>query len=341
MRYGKRLALQLMDDRSGAPYLSLKPMKETINRTVRELRLFLAQSQGCGAAFLHCNSFDDAPSTAEMDELEERVLYLDHQLFSLIDDDLARILAHVRAGEMQWSCHVAKLQGAAKEAGLLIDESHILQMERTLPHAPGDRGALCRNLLALRIHSDPVGTARQVHVLSEKYKRLVQIADQHLQYMEINVMGFRKLLKRYEKQIPQRFRSRPMPFLRFHGLVTRKSRRLMEVTWQLGEVLGDAWTRLSVASSGGHLSEPNTSWETVARLCCQQAALPKPRGLGPECEMVLRFQKQLHMPMSCHMIQCPYSPNGPSPQTWFEKPEHLPNGHCLLRTGFLMTSQRT
>jgi len=331
MRFGKKLALQVMDDHSGAPYLSHKPMKEAINRTVRELRLYQAKCQGSEAVWRDgglqsgggAAGAAAASSPAELAELEVRVSALDRQLFDLVDEDLARILAHVRAGEARLLARVAAVQSAAADAGLLVEEDRLRRLERALPRAPEDRAALCRELLGLRARGEPLGLARRLQGLSAQYSGLVDAADQHAQYVEINVAGFRKLLKRHEKQIPMKFRSRHMPCLDFHRLVTRTSRQLLEATKQVGDVIGDAWQQLSAAVAAGAPGRVQAGAEVVgqaARICSQRPQLSEPRGLGPECEMVLHIQRQLKEPMSGRILQLTASLSGPSPGFLYPKP---------------------
>jgi len=302
MRFGKKLALQVMDDQSGAPYLSHKPMKEAINRTVRELRLLQAATQGNGDAGANMA----ASKPAGLAELEERVSFLDHQLFLLVDEDLERILKHIRVGEAHLSRQLVEFQDLAKDAGLLIGEAQLSRLARTLPCSLEDHSALCRNLLALKIHHDPMGTAQQLQILSAMFNNLADMANQHGQYMEINVAGFRKLLKRHEKQIPQRFRSRHMPCLGFHRLVTRTSKQLLEVVRQLGAMLTDAWQRLPAVVAGvgaGSKPKPGNDTAMASTRLPQQPELQEPKGLGPECEMVLHIQKQLKEPRNKQTMQ--------------------------------------
>jgi len=304
MRFGKKLALQVLDDRSGAPYVSHKPMKEVINRTERELRLLQAATQGNGDAGAHMVAFTPAGPA----ELEERVSSLDHQLFLLVDEDVERILKHIRIGEAHLSRQIVEFQDLAKDAGLLIGEAQLSRLERTLPCSLEDHSALCRNLLALKIHHDPMGTAQQLQDLSAMFNKLADMANQHWQYMEINVAGFRKLLKRHEKQIPQRFRSRHTPCLGFHRLVTRTSRQLLEVVHHLDAMLTDAWQRLpAVVAGAGAGSKPKTGGETAmaSNRLPQRPKLQEPKGLGPECEMVLHIQKQLKEPRNKQITQLP------------------------------------
>mmetsp|Transcript_98083 Transcript_98083/g.316287 ORF Transcript_98083/g.316287 Transcript_98083/m.316287 type:complete len:363 (-) Transcript_98083:370-1458(-) len=333
MRFGKKLALQVMDDQSGAPYLSHKPMKEAINRTVRELRLYQAKCQGSDAAWRGGSAFCPgaqsaagalaAASPQELAELEERVSALDRQLFGLVDEDLARILAHVRLGEAQLALRVAALQSSAKEAGVLVEEPQLQLLERALPFAPEERSALCRQLLELKMRSDPLGMAKHIQDLSLQYNSLVDLANQHSQYMEINVAGFRKLLKRHEKQIPQKFRSRPMPCLGFHRLVTHTSRQLLDLARQLGGVIADAWQRLPAAIASGAGSRAKACGEAAVQatqLCSQRPELQEPKGLGPECEMVLHIQRQLKEPMSGQVMLFSGGFDGASPGFLYPKP---------------------
>jgi len=313
MRFGKKLALQVQEDTSGAPYLSHKPMKEAINRTVRELRMYQSMQQGHDQG---------AAQPADLAELEERVSTLDNQLFNLMDEDLARILAYTREGEGRLSAHIAALQGLAVEAGIIFEEHRLQSLERALPRAPADRCALSRWLLELRLRSDALGAARHLENLAAKHNVLVDLADQHTKYLEINVAGFRKLLKRHEKQIPHRFRSRPMPCLEFHRLVTHTSRQLLDLIRQLGGVLRDAHQRLtaqvSTAGAAGAEVAPRLASVEVKEI----------KGLGPECEMVLDIQRQLKDPVKRQVVRMASGggDGGPVTGLLYPKPAGAPPG---------------
>jgi len=323
MRFGKKLALQVMDDQTGAPYLSHKPMKEAINRTVRELRLYQARVQGTeqawqdgggGMSAVNPSAGLAPPSPAELAELEERIACYDRQLFRLVDEDLARINEHVRYGEAQLQGRIAALQTRLMEAGLLIEEAQLQRLESVLPHVSEDRTELCRQLLALRIRSDPVAAAKDLQSLASDYNAVVETARHHAQYLEINVAGFRKLLKRHEKQIPQKFRSRPMPCLGFHRLVTHTSRQLLALTQQLMGLLVDARQRFDDIVHADEAAQ-------VKRTAGQWSELQEFRGLGPECEMVLNIQRQLKDPINSQMVQVAANfQGGLSPGLLYPKP---------------------
>lgn len=294
MRFGKKLALQQQEDVSGAPYLSHKPMKEAINRTVRELRLYQAKLQDMeqarggfmplapgGGGSSGSGATPGEASTnlaADLQELEDRVSSLDKQLFAQVDKDLSKLLGHVRFGEATISKILLGVQGEAMHMGLLMEESQLRELQKKLPGvAPDNLQGLVRQMLDLQIQCDPVGMCQRLSELTTEFNSLVEEVNQHSQYLEINVAGFRKLLKRHEKQIPVKFRARQMPFLGFHRLVTHTSHKLLEVCRQLGQVIGDAWQKLFDAN-GEYSNLPD---------------MTEVKGLGPECEMVLKVQKQL------------------------------------------------
>mmetsp|Transcript_111829 Transcript_111829/g.312638 ORF Transcript_111829/g.312638 Transcript_111829/m.312638 type:complete len:392 (+) Transcript_111829:96-1271(+) len=293
MRFGKKLALQVMVDQTGAPYLSHKPMKEAINRTVRELRLYQARAQGTERAWQEGAPHPNVDAEGQdLSELEERILALDRDFFALVDGDLARIRAHVREGEVRLLSQLGDLQSDLIQTGLLVDETQLGRLESVLPSLMGDKPALCRKIIELRMRSDPVAALEDQQKLATAYNAFVQAASQHAQYLEINVAGFRKLLKRHEKQIPQQFRSRPQPCLTFHKLVTRTSRQILDLTLQTRSILLDARRRFQQAvpadDAAYAIRLAGGCWTDLAEFS----------GLGPECEMVLQVQRQLKDPVN-------------------------------------------
>jgi len=281
MRFGKKLALQVTEDQSSAPYLSHKLLKEAINKIVRELRQYQSRVQSNDQAWrgssLHA---EGAASPQELHELEVRIAALDRELFDLVDEDLVHILAHVRVSEAFLVQRIGLLQSAAIEVGMLMEDAQLRKLEQSLPVKPESRQVLCQQILELRLRSAPLEAKAQLENLNNRYNHTVEIANKHSQYLEINVAGFRKLLKRHEKQIPQNFHARATPFFGFHRLVTHSSRQQLELVRHFGTALGDAWTRLAgISNSLGSQ--------------CVQPPLNELKNLGAECQMVLEIQKQL------------------------------------------------
>mmetsp|Transcript_23687 Transcript_23687/g.68077 ORF Transcript_23687/g.68077 Transcript_23687/m.68077 type:complete len:316 (+) Transcript_23687:115-1062(+) len=281
MRFGKKLALHMMSDDSGAPYLSHKPMKEAINCTVRELRKYQAKTQSMEK---HGAVDEDEQALAE---LEARITAFDREFLDLVDEDIARILSHIRQGEAQLQSQLEKLQRRLVDAGLLLDEAQFSRLEQVLPNRVEDKARLCRQLLALRMQSDPVAALREQQASAVECNAFLSVAAQHAQYMEVNVAGFRKLLKRHEKQIPQVFRARLQPCLRFHRLVTRTSRALLETASRIRTLVLDARRRFEEELSPDQIAHAKGFVGDFG------PDISEFRGLGPECEMVLEIRRQL------------------------------------------------
>lgn len=304
MRFGRKLALQVTADQSGAPYLSHKAMKEAINKTVRELRVY--QSMVQSAESFHAGRAvapgEVIPTRENVSEIERRIKEHDQELFTIVEEDLRNIFEHVRAGEVQLEAFLGDLQVEAIEIGLLMEESNLADLQRTLPVAPATREVLCQKLLELRLQSDPIGMARSIGELTARYNTFVDLMDQHMQYMEINVAGFRKLLKRHEKQIPTCFHACPTPFLEFHRLVTRASRQICELARMFEAVLGDARVRLASAVAQVHSSHRSLGAEAdISWICDTLPVMREAKGLGAECEMVLQIQQKLKDPCT-HLL---------------------------------------
>lgn len=320
MRFGKKLALQVTDDQSGAPYVSHKLIKEAINKTVRELRLYQTnlsllewiQEGGCASEALNGEA---PPTPAMISDLEARVSALDRQLFDIVDEDLGRILAHIRALEGDLERSIAEFQWKGVDLGLLVQEPQLQALERLVPRRAGGRGELCRGLADLRMRSDHEGVARLLGSLCEEHAELVDAVNRHTQYLEINVAGFRKLLKRHEKQVPRMFHARNTPFIEFHRLVTRNSQQCIELVGQLGQVLEYACARLGEIADRERL-EGAVAYQHVWN-SRQRSEL---KGLGAECQMVLQIKRQLKDPTNSQILQLAASADGAASGMLYPKP---------------------
>eukprot|EP00434_Breviolum_minutum_P025072 symbB.v1.2.022148.t1/scaffold1909.1/size96399/12 len=88
MRFGRKLALQVTSDQTGAPYLSHKAMKEAINKTVRDLRLYQSRSQSLEnfKAGMILPEGEALPTVDELAKLEEQIKDFDKELFSIVEE---------------------------------------------------------------------------------------------------------------------------------------------------------------------------------------------------------------------------------------------------------------
>ncbi|CAJ1331214.1 unnamed protein product, partial [Effrenium voratum] len=118
MRFGRKLALQVTSDQTGAPYLSHKAMKEAINKTVRDLRLYQARWQSL-------ETRQAAPPEEawceELGKLEQQIKDLDRELFAIVDEDLEKIHSHIRQMEASLEPSLCQLQDMSLRCGLLLE----------------------------------------------------------------------------------------------------------------------------------------------------------------------------------------------------------------------------
>eukprot|EP00747_Dinoflagellata_sp_TGD_P206585 gnl/TRDRNA2_/TRDRNA2_80276_c0_seq1.p1 gnl/TRDRNA2_/TRDRNA2_80276_c0~~gnl/TRDRNA2_/TRDRNA2_80276_c0_seq1.p1 ORF type:complete len:349 (+),score=61.19 gnl/TRDRNA2_/TRDRNA2_80276_c0_seq1:52-1098(+) len=291
MRFGKKLALQVTDDVAGAPYLSHKLMKEAINKTVRELRVLQGHIQSPERGPWLGEDASQGPWAEEMAALEKHVEALDGQLFDLVDEDLTRILAYIRTVEQQLEEGLAKLQSLAACLGIMVEESQLQSLESVLPVTVASRSFLCESLLELRFLSDPAGMWTEFAELVKEYNVLIDAMNAHCQYLEINVAGFRKLLKRHEKQIPKKYHTRHTPYLGFHKLVTHTSRQILELITQFGKVMVDSQSRIASLAMRAN-AEGRLGALDFARFR-SQPDFHVLKNLGAECQMALDISRQL------------------------------------------------
>lgn len=303
MRFGKKLALRQGDDATGAPYISHRPMKEALNKMVRELRFGASKSADIP------NSCPE-PCDPGDEGARERVLALDQELFALIEHDMGEILRHIRQQESDLGDQLSALQDSALKCGLLCEEDTLEQFGSALPFASWDLTETCQHILCLQIASDPAAFAQRFETVVREYNSFAEEVNQHAQYLEINVAGFRKLLKRHDKQIPRSFHARPAPFLGFHRLVTRTSRHLIDLANEFRDILVDARKRMQVQGRN-------------------PSALEEVKGLGAECLMVLKIKKQIKD--SGHMASFTSEAHDAGPGLLYPKPN--PQGvtsHSML-----------
>lgn len=137
------------------------------------------------------------------------------------------------------------------------------------------------------------------------FNSLVGALKEHTQYIEINVAGFRKLLKHHDKQVPRQYHARSAPFLDFHSLVTDSSCEFMQFVRKFGAALLD--TQVIIAHQLG-----------------EQPCIEDQCGWGPESEEVLKIRKQLHQMKIPRELPCCFARGGGA---FYSKPNsvHLPD----------------
>jgi len=219
MRFGKKLALQSNSDPTGAPYVSHGSLKTTIERVTRELKVTTPMNHAAA---------------------------MDQMFFQILLKDVSHILNHIQETESRLAKDLGIIQRRAIDLGIIYEKDALEQLAKTISYKSGDP-AMCQYLLALKqLDSESAPAIRQVMIDFDKW---VVRLDHHIKYIEINVAGFRKLLKQREKQILKQNPKKPnecVPLnnFRWTELVTNQVRLLirgahiMKMTFAyIGEVL--------------------------------------------------------------------------------------------------------
>eukprot|EP00439_Symbiodinium_sp_Y106_P032683 s717_g3.t3 len=271
-----------------------------INKTVRDLRLYQGRLQ-CYEnlkAGIPPAEGETTPSMEELLTLEEQIKDLDKELFGIVEEDLQKIFFHVRQSEAIIEPALSGLQEQALQSGLLLEESQLQRLQEILPFTLENPAEVCQKLIDMRLVQDIGAMSAAILDLAYGYNQFLDSMDEHTQYLEINVAGFRKLLKRHEKQVPHKFHATRTPCLGFHRLVTHTSRQLVDIATMLGLTIGDAIERMDAALASMHTAAA----KAVQRNREQFPELRAPKGLGPESQMVLQIQAQLKEPSVQAMI---------------------------------------
>lgn len=304
MRYGKRLALQVIEDDSGAPYISNNALKDVMNKIGRHLRTSQIR---LGATD---KNEDDVsvylPAEAECEDkttIENSIRSLEVQLYEIIENDFGCIFRHICSSESEILLLMTSLQTSAKKLGLLFGDQANSQdastdgvetssafpsqeSEPEIPHGTFSEESrfdvVCINLIELQVAIDPGGFGSQLDIVWAKYAAIVTMINGHCRYIEINVAGFRKLLKRHEKQVLAMCRDDFVHYTGFHRLVTPVTVSLLRQARLLGKRLADARQCLHHAIAGD-----------VAVRKAGEILIPVLQGLGTESRAVLLVQGKL------------------------------------------------
>eukprot|EP00451_Oxyrrhis_marina_P040637 CAMPEP_0204391324 /NCGR_PEP_ID=MMETSP0469-20131031/61191_1 /ASSEMBLY_ACC=CAM_ASM_000384 /TAXON_ID=2969 /ORGANISM="Oxyrrhis marina" /LENGTH=319 /DNA_ID=CAMNT_0051385279 /DNA_START=30 /DNA_END=989 /DNA_ORIENTATION=+ len=289
MRFGKRLFLRTEADCSGAPYLSNRELKEALNQTVWEIRkldqtvrqaLPRLPPDTVITQFTPLLQQVPAPMAGDIVAIYHSVKLPNERFFVILESDLAKIGEHAHKMDVSLARKMGRLQELCVEAGVLYNANQLRRLESTLSYGIRDNAAAARRLLRLKIDQGGSQTMAAMHAAMAYYNDYVQLLEDHLGYLEINVAGFRKLLKRHDRQVPKEFHQRPCPFVGYHNLVSKITRQLCSTVHPIGAALQEAQTALR--------ERPGASQYPASVL--ELASAPK---MGEECSMVITVAQKL------------------------------------------------
>jgi hypothetical protein len=176
MRYGKKLALCLQDEQNSTkPFISHKAWREVLSVAAREHR------GGC--------------------DIDVIVKY-DAQFLALLRSDVEQISKYCQQVERDIATSLEELTVKADQSGITLEgpvarmalEIHKTLIESSYP--------LLHNATATSLRSLWSQLATLVSEVCNTFNDLAWKFQQHSNYLEVNIAGFRKTIKQRGKQIP-------------------------------------------------------------------------------------------------------------------------------------------
>jgi hypothetical protein len=194
MRYGKKLAISLESDKLKGvdrPVVSHKLLKEILTRIVKALK--------------------DGESDAHLTEIVE-------EFSDVMDTDLSSITQFVGTEERSIDPLIDRLLDQGRLLGIfgsrvLLD--HISAIERVFASAcPALQSAIGEDLKSIW-----VSLTMQVADLADRFNSIMNRIQSNMAYVDLNVAGFRKLLKQYHKQVPERNRTNVLTVTEYRRII--------------------------------------------------------------------------------------------------------------------------
>eukprot|EP00397_Hematodinium_sp_SG-2012_P059456 GEMP01076234.1.p1 GENE.GEMP01076234.1~~GEMP01076234.1.p1 ORF type:complete len:274 (+),score=36.29 GEMP01076234.1:40-822(+) len=206
MRFGKKLAIQSNADPTGAPYISHGALKTTVERFARELK---SPTVPCHAS--------------AMDQI----------FFQILRSDLEHILNHISRVDADLVRRMGEIQRRAIRRGIIYEKEAVTNLAKTMACQPDDPRMLCQYLMELKLDVDGPPIIAKIQTLICDFDNLLGDLQKHTSYIEINVAGFRKLLKQREKQLSKfpfsRHACMPLQDFTWVDLVSKNLRLLLIV----------------------------------------------------------------------------------------------------------------
>jgi hypothetical protein len=223
MRFGKRLAAVTQTGwASHSPFVSYKELKKKLGVITR----VLGGGRGRGG---DSSCDDEFPSTAvsgahdasawngvdgiagsEPVVASEEVEVHLRDFFDHLSTDLTQAQNHMMSNVALLETAVGEWQELAIRSGLLFTEAQLEEVRAwhstCMPTAPiPDKHALAAWIVDMQ---GSVDNHARLNTLVEKYSGIAKILNGLLQFVEVNLMATRKILKKYEKKVPVSFRAK-------------------------------------------------------------------------------------------------------------------------------------
>lgn len=296
MRFGKKLALSRSNNKDKPHYISHKLLKTTIERMVHQLK----KSKDIGAT--------------------------DRILFDHIEQDVCKIHDYVSQKLGSLSEKFAELEQLGADAGFLFTEEKMLKMgkilglignssenniadsdsgndsniePKTSPFSEEQENQIClqiAELMAVSTEKNPI-----VEKCALEFTEFVNDINTLTSYVEINVAGFRKLLKQRLKQFGSLEYSADVhrSSILYHNLVKKSHSELISATGVYREALVDMIARKAnlrqnkIANGDNNGSSVNSTNLSNLPNPFKNIIIPEVDDIGAECQMVFGVKQQL------------------------------------------------
>lgn len=194
MRYGKKLAISLESDKLkgiNRPAISHKLLKEILTHVVKGLK--------------------DGSSHANIaDSVEE--------FAAVARTDLSNIIEFVEAEERSIADDIDGLVSQGRQLGLLDSRillDHISAIERIFTSSC----PVLHSSIGEQLKSIWVSLTMQVADLADRFNIIMGRLQSNLAYVDLNVAGFRKLLKQFQKQVPERNQTNVLTVAQYRRII--------------------------------------------------------------------------------------------------------------------------
>ncbi|KAF4680149.1 hypothetical protein FOZ60_013993 [Perkinsus olseni] len=263
MRFSKRLALAMQE--GTLPYLSQKTIKHHLVGLEKLAKTFAKQNELLGtesmaSLIIFVNTERARYGIPQRDVLLtlEEIRYQDGEMFSVVDRDIECIKGAIEELEVTLMHEITQWISNANHGGLLL-------AERQVECAPQKNGQKLAQAL-VSYHVKSLGTEAACSWV-ESYVRSYSTFHEHLtklmDYVDVNLAGFRKLLKRHDKNIPKIFHARDTPFLGFHSIVTRVTMKVFVVAVKIHTLLRECLDEIDRQAQS---SSPSSEVEALRSL---------------------------------------------------------------------------
>lgn len=212
---------------------------------------------------------------------------MDQIFFQIWRSDLDHILQHTRQADEELKKKMGSIQRRSIDIGVLYEIQGLESAAQKLGISCEDPSKICAELMKLNMRTTGQTITPALLQLISDFNRLLEDLRKYTEYVEINVAGFRKILKQREKQLSKhpsdRHACTPLSDFRWVDLVSKDMRLLLISAAALRETFYSACEFLKCHCEVGVVPELGSESFT-----CVQIAKDIKRNTDPVVWMEIR-----------------------------------------------------